>query len=85
MSAVQASGCAHAIHCPGFLQSEELVRYYAFASAFVHASISEPWGLVVNEAAACGLPLLVSDRAGCADTLGARPTRHDRSPVRPVG
>jgi glycosyltransferase involved in cell wall biosynthesis len=29
----------------------------------------EPWGLVVNEAAACGLPLLVSDRAGCVETL----------------
>jgi glycosyltransferase involved in cell wall biosynthesis len=29
----------------------------------------EPWGLVVNEAAACGLPLLVSDRAGCVDPL----------------
>jgi len=29
----------------------------------------EPWGLVVNEAAACGLPLLVSERAGCAETL----------------
>jgi glycosyltransferase involved in cell wall biosynthesis len=29
----------------------------------------EPWGLVVNEAAACGLPLLVSRRAGCAATL----------------
>ncbi len=29
----------------------------------------EPWGLVVNEAAATGLPLLVSDRAGCVETL----------------
>ena len=29
----------------------------------------EPWGLVVNEAAACGLPLLVSDRAGCVETF----------------
>ena len=31
--------------------------------------VSEPWGLVVNEAAASGLPLLVSERAGSAATL----------------
>jgi glycosyltransferase involved in cell wall biosynthesis len=67
--AVAASGCARAIHRPGFLQADELPRWYAFASAFVHPSLLEPWGLVVNEAAACGLPLLVSDRAGCVDTL----------------
>jgi 1,2-diacylglycerol 3-alpha-glucosyltransferase len=67
------SGCALAIHRPGFLQEDELARWYAFASAFVHPSLMEPWGLVVNEAAACGLPLLVSDRAGCAETLVPTP------------
>jgi glycosyltransferase involved in cell wall biosynthesis len=68
-AAVQTSGYAEAIHRPGFLQEDELARWYAFAGAFVHPSRMEPWGLVVNEAAACGLPLLVSDRAGCAETL----------------
>jgi glycosyltransferase involved in cell wall biosynthesis len=67
--AVAESGCAGAIHRPGFLQAGELVRWYAFASAFVHPSQMEPWGLVVNEAAACGLPLLVSERAGCVETF----------------
>lgn len=67
--AVRASGFADSIHRPGFLQADELSRWYAFASAFVHPSLLEPWGLVVNEAAACGLPLLVSDRAGCGATL----------------
>ena len=37
------------------------------------AEFSEPWGLVVNEAAASGLPLLVSSRAGCAATLVPEP------------
>jgi glycosyltransferase involved in cell wall biosynthesis len=46
-----------------------LTRWYAFAAAFVHPAISEPWGLVANEAAACGLPLLISERAGCVETL----------------
>jgi glycosyltransferase involved in cell wall biosynthesis len=67
--AAAESGFAGSIHRPGFLQAGELARWYAFASAFVHPSLMEPWGLVVNEAAACGLPLLVSDRAGCAETF----------------
>jgi 1,2-diacylglycerol 3-alpha-glucosyltransferase len=67
--AVLESGFMGSIHRPGFLQAGELARWYAFASAFVHPSLSEPWGLVVNEAAACGLPLLVSDRAGCVGTF----------------
>lgn len=51
---------------PGFLQYGALPDYYGLASAFVHPALSEPWGLVVNEAAAAGLPLAVS----C--TVGAR-------------
>ena len=72
--AIAASGYGEAIHRPGFLQADELARWYAFASAFVHPSLMEPWGLVVNEAAACGLPLLVSDRAGCVETLVPDPS-----------
>ncbi len=67
--AIGRVGLGRAIHRPGFLQAGELSRWYGYASAFVHPSLSEPWGLVVNEAAACGLPLLVSDRAGCVETL----------------
>ena len=67
--AVAGSGVASAIHRPGFLQADALAKYYAFASAFVHPSLMEPWGLVVNEAAACGLPLLVSNRCGCVETF----------------
>ena len=69
----RAAGCDSAIHRPGFLQAESLSRYYAHAAAFVLPSLSEPWGLVVNEAAASGLPLLVSSRAGCAATLVPEP------------
>jgi glycosyltransferase involved in cell wall biosynthesis len=47
----------------------ELPAVYGLASAFVHASTTEQWGLVVNEAAAAGLPLLVSERCGCAPEL----------------
>ena len=54
---------------PGFKQYNELPVYYGLASAFVHASTTEQWGLVVNEAMASGLPVLVSDRCGCAADL----------------
>ena len=57
------------IHLPGFVQGRTLQAWYAHASAFVLASTLEPWGLVVNEAAACGLPLLVSNRVGAASVL----------------
>jgi glycosyltransferase involved in cell wall biosynthesis len=57
------------VHLPGFKQYHELPVYYGLASAFVHASTTEQWGLVVNEAMASGLPVLVSSRCGCAQDL----------------
>ena len=57
------------IHLPGFLQQEELLHYFAHANCFVHASIQEQWGLVVNEAMAAGLPVIVSNRCGCFEDL----------------
>jgi glycosyltransferase involved in cell wall biosynthesis len=54
---------------PGFKSYAELPIYYGLAHAFVHASITEQWGLVVNEAMASGLPVLVSNRCGCAAEL----------------
>lgn len=48
---------------------EELPAYYSLAGSLVLASINETWGLVVNEAMAAGLPILVSHRCGCADDL----------------
>jgi glycosyltransferase involved in cell wall biosynthesis len=68
-AAIAGSGCSTAIHRPGFLQVADLPRWYAHAGAFVLPSLCEPWGLVANEAAASGLPLLVSRRAGCSTTL----------------
>ncbi len=41
----------------------------ALADVLVLPSVSEPWGLVVNEAMVCGMPVLVSDRCGCANDL----------------
>lgn len=53
----------------GLLQGEDLVGAYAAADVFALLSRREPWGIVVNEAAACGLPLVLSDRVGAAADL----------------
>jgi len=65
-AAAEVSG----IHFPGFKQLDELPVYYGLASAFILASSHfEQWGLVVNEAMAAGLPVLVSRACGCAPNL----------------
>ena len=54
---------------PGFRQIEELPRFYAHAGCFIHPALAEPWGLVLNEAMACGLPVLSSSNVGAAEEL----------------
>ena len=66
---VRRLGLLGSVHLAGFRQIGELPAYYALADAFVLPSTVEPWGLVVNEAMACGLPVVVSRRAGCAREL----------------
>jgi glycosyltransferase involved in cell wall biosynthesis len=53
----------------GFVQREQLAVYYALAESFVFPSQSDPWGLVVNEAMACSLPVISSEAAGCTADL----------------
>lgn len=48
---------------------DDLVEEYHSASAFILPSSYEPWGLVVNEAMAAGLPVIVSDQVGAAHDL----------------
>ena len=53
----------------GGLAEEELARRYVEADVFALLSRHETWGVVVNEAAASGLPLVLSDRVGAAYDL----------------
>ena len=57
------------VNFAGFQQLEDLTGFYAGAGAFVHPALQEQWGLVVNEAMACGLPVLVSRTVGAAYDL----------------
>jgi glycosyltransferase involved in cell wall biosynthesis len=66
---IVARDLTHAIQVRGFEPYDRLPAYFGLAGGFVHPASSEPWGLVVNEAMASGLPVLVSSTAGSADDL----------------
>ncbi len=51
------------------LPHDRVVEAYVAVDVFALLSRHEPWGVVVNEAAACGLPLVLSDRVGAAPDL----------------
>lgn len=54
----------------GFLNQSQIVNAYVAADVLTLPSDhGETWGLVVNEAMACGLPAIVSDQVGCAADL----------------
>ena len=53
----------------GDVEWERIVELYAAADVFALLSEREPWAVVVNEAAACGLPLVLTDRVGAAHDL----------------
>jgi glycosyltransferase involved in cell wall biosynthesis len=53
----------------GDLAADKVAEAYAAADIFVLLSTRETWGVVVNEAAASGLPLVLSDRVGAAYDL----------------
>ncbi|MEO1998946.1 MAG: glycosyltransferase family 4 protein, partial [Planctomycetaceae bacterium] len=56
----------------GFMNQSEIARAYRASHALVLPSdAGETWGLVVNEAMACGRPAIVSDQVGCAEDLVA--------------
>lgn len=48
----------------GFQQKPDLPRYYALADVFVFPTLGDPYGLVVDEAMACGLPVISTSAAG---------------------
>jgi|ERR1700722_1249428 len=54
---------------PGFVHRDQLAAYYGLAQMLILPSHTEPWGLVVNEGMASGLPVIVSRTAGCAADL----------------
>lgn len=50
----------------GAVENKELYKYYQNHDVFILPSTSEVWGLVVEEAMNNGLPVIVSNKVGCA-------------------
>ncbi|QAU12204.1 glycosyltransferase family 1 protein [Halorubrum sp. BOL3-1] len=65
----QADTLGNSVEFKGFVERDQLYSYYTEADAFILPSRNEVWGLVVNEALACGTPAIVSDQCGCAPDL----------------
>ncbi len=57
------------VHLPGYVPYSHLPRYFAMADVFVHPAQVEPWGVTVNEAMVCGLPVIAADTVGAAYDL----------------
>jgi len=69
LEAEAASVSPGVIRFVGFTQREHLPAFYALADMLVLPTHTDTWGMVVNEAMASGLPIVVSDVAGCAADL----------------
>jgi len=68
--AARAGDLGAPLHQLGFLNQTEMPAAYAAADLLVLPSTArETWGLVANEALACGVPVVVSDASGCAPDL----------------
>lgn len=65
--------CGLRVVFTGFQQQEDLPRYYGIADIFVFPTHTDTWGLVLNEAMSCSLPLIASSAAGATGDL----VKHD--------
>lgn len=57
------------IHFLGPHYGEDLAHIYGLARALIVPSLKDPWGLVINEGMAAGLPILASLGCGATQTL----------------
>jgi len=73
---------AIAVRFAGFINQTDLPKHYAMADVFVLPSLFEPRGSVINEAMACGLPVIVTDRSG---SVGDIVRENDNAFVYPAG
>ena len=81
MLEIQADALGLKARFIGHVSQEGLPDVYAAANTLVLPSTTEVWGLVVNEALACGLHVVVSERAGVASSIVTMPHVYLCSPT----
>jgi len=60
---------SNCVRLVGYAKYSELPKWYAISNVFVHPALYEPWGVSVNEAMACGLPVVASSSVGSSYDL----------------
>ncbi len=65
----KANFIGNSVFLPGYAPYSDLPKYYAISNVFVHPAINEPWGVSVNEAMACGIPVIASEGVGAGTDL----------------
>jgi glycosyltransferase involved in cell wall biosynthesis len=68
-SVAKAAAGDRRIRLLGYVDGRTLADVYARADALIVPSLYEPWGLVVHEGLAHGLPVIATDQVGAADDL----------------
>ena len=62
-------GVSDQVEFAGFVADDDLPRYYASASCYVHTGLEESFGLSVIEASYCGCPVVAVDEGGVRETV----------------
>jgi glycosyltransferase involved in cell wall biosynthesis len=57
------------VQLPGYVSYKALPSFFALADILVHPARIESWGVTVNEALVCGLPVLAASSVGAAADL----------------
>jgi glycosyltransferase involved in cell wall biosynthesis len=65
----RAAGLEEKVKFVGFINQSGLPALYAMSDVFALPAEDEPWGLVINEVMAAGLPVIVSNGVGAAADL----------------
>ncbi len=71
------------VHLPGFVRYSRLPLFYSIADVFVHPPINECWGVSVNEAMVCGLPVVATHVGGIPETVEQGETGYLVAPESP--